>query len=171
MLDQQVIDHTAAQMKTRLDRASRRYTELQQSLKDKDLISVGDDLASMISEVKNIIYQFCRCWKHCGLPQKQAYPRIDRWRAERLSAQAAKAWMDAANLRDHDIHEAPVQPVTSGGALYRWRTVKGVYSIRTQGKVVVSSSATGDFELEPFCSLLIQSASTFVAEFRTLLQP
>ena len=166
-------------MQRRLDRAVRRFRKLQpllQKQKETDPTAatleaeaVEDDFAHIISEMKNVRYEFggwCEANGQTGTGNR----RLDNWSNSNLSPEEQDVWMLIREVRDYDIHREPISPERRPAYL-SLQTTEGFLVLQTNPYVVqlvFKNGSSRTLQVLPFCTQAMMTLQKFINEFERL---
>jgi hypothetical protein len=175
-----LVNQYRERMNQRLGRIERRLVTLHAVLSRKsagdpiqsarEALSVEDDFSHITSEMKNIRHDFGGWCDAAGQP-KTANRRMEKWSGGNLSTKEQQTWELIREVRDFDVHKAPVTPAMR----------KGVLPIRcSNGKVfllgasyyavkfLLTDGSSRTVNVRSFCKSAVPILKKFIDEFDKL---
>jgi hypothetical protein len=173
----EITDHWRRQMQARLDRASRRFANMEPLLSknaDPDPVveaanaqSVGDDFSHVLGEMKNVIHYF---WEWCDATGGKGDKRLKGW-VSKLKSDEQTTMVNIAEARNCDVHRAPVDPQRRTSTLHlrkpggaRLILSKRAYFARFEFK----DGRPGSFWVGTFCRAAFPLLQRLINEFDQL---
>jgi hypothetical protein len=173
-------DQFRQRMQRRLDRATRRFQKMRPLLlkgEESDparaaaeALAVEDDFAHIISEMKNVIYDFSVWCRATGKPG-QGYREMDGWRDDKLSGDDRDTWSLIRHVRDYDVHREPISPQRQPKVIHF--NFMNIISFDMRFNPYIAGFQLEDgsaraVEVEPFCRVALALLQRFVGEFDRL---
>lgn len=161
-------------MMRRWERAGRRRAEMWEHL-HKDDVAVGDHLAAMVHELKQVMFDYCRYAEKQRLTKPttsdSGYDLINRWRAKSLNEPQNTAWKQIDEIRNGEVHVGPVDTLLKEKERVTFETEWGTIQSIEEEYVVTVEKEDGtsmDVPLLLFSRHAIDAIRKFIDEFDTI---
>ena len=146
-----------------------KQAESDQAAATAEAQAVEDNFSHIISEMKNMTFDFGGWVKEMGQPST-GNTRMNNWMDNRLTAEEKSNCNLIRQIRNFDVHREPVTPRRE--ARYLALQTEGKYLVLSMNpyfvRFVLESGSPHSLDVLPFCDAALALLQRFVNEFDSL---